>query len=373
MSPAGGLLARVDHAQRDRPWLAFPVAVLRKFGEDQAGNLAALIAYYAFFSFFPLLLVFVTVLGYVVAGHPGVQDQVIGTIKDQFPGLGGAIVPSGKRMKGSGFGLAVGIVLALWAGLGVGNAAQNGFNTVWQVPVADRPGLAKRTLRSVGLVAVIGLNVLVTTAISGLSSGIGSFGFGFGERLLVIVSLVVNIALFTVAFRILTVRDVGIGAVLPGAIVSAVCWQILQWFGGYLISQKLSTANSTYGTFAIVIGLLTWFFVVGQLVLLATELNVVRARRLWPRTLSGPPRTEADRRASLGYARTQLTRPGIRVELHFDTGEAIEAGTATGTTDDHPATSTTGDGPPDPAADRAAHPTTGDSPPEDRPTGERDR
>lgn len=319
MSPAA-LLARVDRYQRSRRGLALPTAVAKKFVEDQAGNLAALISYYAFFSFFPLLLVLVTVLGFVAAGNRQVEHRVMDTITQQFPGLGDAIMPAGARLHGSGFGLVVGIVLALWAGLAVANAAQTAFNTVWQVPVADRPGLPKRTLRSVGLLAVLGGNIIVTTAISGLSAGAGSLGFGFGAGarvLLLLLSLAVNVVLFSVAFRILTVRDVSTSAVLPGAVVAAVGWQVLQWVGGYFMSSKLSSASGTYGTFAIVIGLLTWFFILGQLILLATELNVVRVRRLWPRSLSGPPTTDADRRLVRGMVAMQRLAPGIRVHVDF--------------------------------------------------------
>ncbi len=317
---APSLKARLDRYQQDRPWLALPVAVLKKFGEDQAGNLAALISYYAFFSFFPLLLVLVTALGFAVAGNRHVQDRVMHTVTQQFPGLGDTIVPSGQTLQGSGFGLAVGIVLALWAGLAVANAAQNGFNTVWQVPLADRPKLPRRTLRSLGLLAVLGSNIIITTLVSGLSSSVGSlnFGLGYGARLLLLAaSLVINILLFTVAFRILTVRDVSTRAVLPGAVLAAVGWQLLQWVGGWYITTKLQSSTSTYGTFAIVIGLLTWFFLLGQLVLLATELNVVRARRLWPRGLAEEPGTDADRRAVRGYAAIQRQSPGVRIDVRF--------------------------------------------------------
>lgn len=71
------LLAAVDSYQQRHRWLAFPLAVWRKFGDDQAGSLAALLAYYAFLATFPLLLVLVTVLGLVLAGNPGLQRDVL--------------------------------------------------------------------------------------------------------------------------------------------------------------------------------------------------------------------------------------------------------------------------------------------------------
>lgn len=327
-----GLKAGLDRYQRSRPWLALPVGVLKKFAEDQAGNLAALISYYAFFSFFPLLLVLVTALGFAAAGNEHLQAQILHTVSSQFPGLGGTVVPAGQKLHGSGFGLAVGVVLALWAGLGVANAAQNGFNTVWQVPLVDRPGLLKRTVRSAGLLAVLGTNIIVTTVISGLSSGAGSLGFGLGAGvrfLLLLGSLAINIVLFVVAFRVLTVRDVSTRAVLPGAVLAGVGWQILQWIGGWIITSKLQSASATYGTFAVVIGLLTWFFLLGQLILLATELNVVRARRLWPRGLLPEHVTDADVRVYRGLASMQRLVPGVRIDVRVERDGKGEAAAST--------------------------------------------
>ena len=69
-------LQRIDAFQQRRKWLAFPFAVVKKFGDDRAGNLAALIAYYGFFSLFPLLLVMVSVLGFILRGHPDLQSRI---------------------------------------------------------------------------------------------------------------------------------------------------------------------------------------------------------------------------------------------------------------------------------------------------------
>ena len=80
-----------DRAQRKHPVLAVPVAVVKKFGDDQGGGLAALVAYYSFFSLFPLLLVFVTVLGYVLQGNADLQKSVEKSVLDQLPVIGDQI------------------------------------------------------------------------------------------------------------------------------------------------------------------------------------------------------------------------------------------------------------------------------------------
>jgi hypothetical protein len=65
-----GPVHRFDDYQQKSKWLALPMAVVKKFGDDQGGNLAALLAYYAFLSVFPLLLVFTTILAYALHGNP---------------------------------------------------------------------------------------------------------------------------------------------------------------------------------------------------------------------------------------------------------------------------------------------------------------
>ena len=73
MNMAQRVLRATDELQQRHAWLAVPVAVWKKFGDDQAGNLAALIAYYSFVAIFPLLLVLVTVLDLVLKNDPGLQ------------------------------------------------------------------------------------------------------------------------------------------------------------------------------------------------------------------------------------------------------------------------------------------------------------
>lgn len=121
-----------DRFQQRHKLVGIPIAVLKKFSDDQAGNKAALIAYYAFFSIFPLLLLFVTILGFVLHGDPGAQKAVLNSALKQFPIIGTSVKT--HSLSGNGIGLAVGIVGSLLSGLGITMAAQNAFNTVYAVP-----------------------------------------------------------------------------------------------------------------------------------------------------------------------------------------------------------------------------------------------
>src|SRR6266516_1237249 len=128
-----------ERFQQRHSALGFPVAVVKKFGDDQADKHAALLAYYAFISLFPLLLVFVTVLGYTLANNPGLQQQLIDTVIARFPGFGPQLQASIRTIGGSGIGLVIGVLGTLWGGLGIAQSAQDAMNAVWNIPYKDRP------------------------------------------------------------------------------------------------------------------------------------------------------------------------------------------------------------------------------------------
>ena len=115
-----------DRHQQQHRWLAIPIAVIKKFGDDHGGSLAALVAYYAFFSLFPLLLAFVTILGFVLQGNPGAQHSIETSVLGQFPVIGKQIKV--HALTGHTVALVIGVVGSVWGGLGVTQAAQTAFD-----------------------------------------------------------------------------------------------------------------------------------------------------------------------------------------------------------------------------------------------------
>jgi membrane protein len=309
MTDVKSVVRRLDESQRERPWLGFPLAVFKKFGEDQAANLAALIAYYGFFSIFPLLMVFVTVLGYALRGNPQLQQTITDSAFANFPVVGTQLSQNVHSLTGSGVALVIGILLTLWSGLGVLKVTQTAMNVVWNVSYHRRPNFVASTARAGIMLVVLGV---ITIA----SAAAGSVGAGRGGLLWwtvgILISLVLNTVLFMLTFRVLTVEDVSWADVRVGAITGAVVWTLLQAFGGYYVGHQLGGASDTYGTFAVVIGLLGWIFIGAQATLLAAEINVVKARRLWPRSLQ-PPLTEADGRALKIYGLQEKRRAEMEV------------------------------------------------------------
>lgn len=280
MNP-NALLRRFDAFQQRNRVLALPLAVQKKFGDDDAGSQAALIAYFGFFSIFPLLLVFTTVLGFVLEGDPSAREKILNSTLNQVPVIGEQL---GKgQLTGSGLGLAIGAVLALLSGLGVTVACQKAFDRVYGVSYPQRAGFVGARLRGLAVLAIAGTLQVVSTVGAGLITG------GLGGPLLflggIAVSFAVNLVLFSVVFRMLTSPSVPTDELKPGIVVASVAWAVLQAVGGVYIGHVIDSAGNTYGTFATVIGLLTWLFLGGRVVVYSAELNSVLARGLWPRAM----------------------------------------------------------------------------------------
>jgi YihY family inner membrane protein len=311
------LLRKIDGIQRSHRWLAFPFAVVKKFGDDGAGSKAALIAYYAFFSLFPLLLVFTTVLGFVLSGHRHLQTRVLHSALAQFPIIGDQISQNVRSLTGSAFALIVGILGTLWGGMGVTQAAEDAMNTVWNVPQRRLPSFLHRRLRGLIMLLIMGVGVIATTFLAGFATTGPDIGLKIGAG---VVSAAINLGLFLVAFRVLTAENLSWRDVLPGSVMAAILWGILQGVGGWYVARSLRGASQTYGFFAIVIGLLSWLYLGAQLILYSAEVNVVRKRRLWPRSLVIPPLGDKDKEALEALAKMEERRPEEHVTVSFDRG-----------------------------------------------------
>jgi membrane protein len=304
----------LDRHQQQSRRLAIPFAVLKKFGDDQAGSLAALVAYYAFFSIFPLLLVFVTVLGFVLQGDPHAQHSVQNSVLGQFPIIGDQL--KGHSLHGHTLALIIGVLTSLLAGLGVTGAAQNALNRVWAVPMKARPDFLGSRLRGLLLLLVLGGMFMLSTIGSGLIAG--GLGGTAAKIAGIAVSLLLNFALFTAAFRLLTSVDVTLRQLLPGVLFAGMMWEVLQTVGGIYLNHVVRHSTSTYGLFAFVIGVLTWLHLGAQLTLYGAEINVVLARKLYPRSLFGPPSEPADEKTLTALAKVEERSEQQHVEVDFE-------------------------------------------------------
>jgi membrane protein len=324
-----GWLNRLQQRVRS---VGFIVAVVYKYVDDQGGYLAALITYYAFVSLFPLLLLSTTVLGVVLVGHPQLQHEILHSALSEFPVIGEQLGQP-RQLSGGVTAVVVGIAGALYGVLGVGQAAQNAMDTVWAVPRHRRPDPVRSRVRSLLLLIVLGSAAIAATVISAIGRAAQSLGW-WGSAGCLLAAVAINMGICLVVFRVSTARALSFAQVLPGALVAAVMWQLLQWFGAGYVAHTVRTASATNGVFALVLGLLAFLFLVSTTLVMCAEINVVRVDRLYPRALltmfiDDAELTAADRETYARRAKAEQVKTFEQVEVSFDEPDpATEEGPA---------------------------------------------
>jgi membrane protein len=321
VNPFERRIRTVDAWQQRHRVPAFTFAVFKKFGDDQAGNLVALLTYYAFLATFPLLLALTGILGLVLNGDPSLQARIQASALAEFPIIGTQLSSQiGVSSLGhSTAALIIGIIGAVLGGQGLANALQNTFNSVWNVPKVARPGFPSNYLRTLGLIGLLGVGAVATAAAASLAGAGHLLGLsGLPTQILTFaLSTAIDMGLFFAAFRLATAKTVATRDLLLGAILSSIAWQILLSLAGVIISRDLKHAQAVAGFFGIVLGLLAWFGLQATATLYAVEVDVVRARHLWPRSITQPPLTSADKQFLQDATAEETRRPEQKVTVEF--------------------------------------------------------
>jgi uncharacterized BrkB/YihY/UPF0761 family membrane protein len=286
-----GLIAKVDSWQRHNRVAGPAYAVVRKFSDDQANLLVVCLGWYGFLSIYPLLLVVVTVFGFI--GVSSLGGGLVNTLH-QFPVIGADFnsSPGGHHLQGSVPALVVGMAGLIYGAQGVTQYAQQAMSQVWNIPQLERPRFVTRLVRSLLGLAVIG-GAFVVNALVG--SIVGGSGPGPVLRVIAIVAMIImNVGFYLGAFRVLTPKEIPTTALRPGAVLGSVGFTLLTTVGAGLMQHQLRHTTDTYGAFGAVIGLVSFLLLLAKLSLYAAELNPVVARTLWPRALPTCEPTAAD-------------------------------------------------------------------------------
>ena len=294
MNAAERIIRRADAWQQRHKPAAFIVGVIKKYGDDNAGQLVASFSHAAFISLFPLLLVLVTILGLVVSSDPALQHRVMSAVTHQFPLMSQDLSNVRQLHKSSLIGLIVGLVVATWGTTGLAQTGMFTMAQIWNIPGPQRPGYLQRLGRTGLFLLVLAVGVIATTALASLNAfgNQGPLVVGGADAL----ALCTNTGMYVLSFRVLTPKGVPTRDLVPGAMLGGLAWTGLQ-AGGALVVSHFLNSGSVYGIFGIVLSLLAWIYLVLTVTVYAAEVNVVRVRRLWPRSLVPPPLTEADRAA----------------------------------------------------------------------------
>ena len=315
MNPVEKAIRKLDTTQQRFTPAAFVFGVVKKYGDDNGGVLAANLAYSAFVSIFPLLLILATVLGLIASVDPSFRTQAENAVASQFPLIGHQLTGSVHELRRSSIiGLIIGFIGLIWGATGLAQAGLFTMAQVWNLPGPARPGFVPRLGRAMLFLGLLGGGVIATTLLASFNTyGHNNSGFvSFAEAL----AATVNFGMYLGAFRVLTPKGVPTRDLLPGAVLGGIAWTLLQILGTYLVHHFLRS-DSVYGVFATVLGLIAWIYVAVQVTVYCAEVNVVLARRLWPRGIVQPPLTEADRHVMALQALQNQRRPEQHVEVTF--------------------------------------------------------
>jgi len=318
MNPVEKALRKVDATQRRFTPTAFVFGVIKKYGDDNGGVLASNLAYSSFVSLFPLLLILVTILGLIAAHDPSFRESAVkDAVANQIPLLGQALTSNVNALqRSSTIGLIVGLVVLIYGVTGLAQAGLFTMEQVWNLPGPARPGYVQRLGRAVLFLGLLGAGVIVTTGLSSLTNYLHHQGSWF-NILIYVVTALFSAGMYLGAFRALTPKGVPTRSLLPGAITGGILWTVLQVLGTWLVHRFLHS-NSVYGVFATVLGLLAWIYLAIEITVYSAEINVVLARRLWPRAIVQPPLTEADRSSMALQALQNQRRPEQHITVTFD-------------------------------------------------------
>ena len=319
MNPVERAIRGIDATQQRYTPTGFVFGVVKKYGDDNGGALVSNLAYSAFVSVFPLLLILTTILGLVAAVNPTVRTDVLNAVSNQVPLIGKTLTGNVHQLKRSSvIGLIVGVIGLLWGATGLAQSGLFTMEQVWNLPGPARPGYVQRLGRAGLFIGLLGAGVIVTTGLASLNT---YFLKGFWWVILAeMLAAAFNVGMYIGAFRVLTPKGVPTRKLIPGAITGGILWTVLQVLGTYLVHHFLHS-DSLYGIFGTVLGLLAWIYLAVEVTVYSAEINVVLARRLWPRSIVQPPLTEADRASMALQALQNQRRPEQHVEVTFNDRE----------------------------------------------------
>lgn len=315
-SVPGEVLRWLDRAQARHWWLAHPIGVVKKFGDDRSGALAGVVTYQLFFGMLPLLVVVLTIFGTILQGSSDLRDAVVDSTLRQLPVIGERLENDLSALTVTGPWVAVSVAALFWRATGIYNSLQYALNQVWGVPSVHRQSFIGRLLRAVLLfvlllVAAVGSAILRQEALT----PVGGF---WGELAKLGGSTIVTIAVLVGAFRLVLSAQVETWQIVPAAVLSGLLWQLLQRLGETIVMRELTRAEDLYGGLATVIVVLLWLNLLARAAIFANEWAVVSLCGLWPRRIMQPPLSEADRDVLEVLVRNERRRPEQHVAVWFD-------------------------------------------------------
>jgi membrane protein len=263
--------------------------------EDQAPTLGAALAYYTVFSLAPLLIIVISISGWVF-GKEAAEGQIFEQLRD-FMGdeIGRAMevmVQNASEKPTTGMvATLIGFVTLLFGASGVFGQLQTSLNAIWGVqpkPGRGILGILRDRILSFGFILVVGFLLLVSLL---LTAAISFVGNRFGEMvpgmealvqfLNSVFSLAVITLLFAMMFKFLPDAKIAWRDVWIGALITAALFTLGKFALGFYLGR--SGVASSYGAAGSLIVLLLWVYYSAQIVFFGAEFTQVYANRFGTR------------------------------------------------------------------------------------------
>jgi membrane protein len=311
------IITAVDNYQRRHTALGFMYAIVKKYGQDNGSYQSSIITYYALLSLFPLLIVFTTVSQLVLRTHHSLHAKVISGLNRYFPIIGNQLQESVHSPKKAGIALVISLLITLYGARGVASAVQFSINSLWHVPPTKQPSFPKNTIRAFGIIFTAGAGFIVAAVLAGYTA---ILGHSIEVKVLsTIISMFILWGTFIFLFKLALTGNKPVRSVAVGAGFVAIGIQLLQTLGSTILAHELKSLSNMSDTFALVIALMFWIYLQAEIILYGVEIDVIRHRHLYPRSLQ-PPLTDADKQAYTSYAQGRRLTSGesVKVKFHKD-------------------------------------------------------
>ena len=165
-STGGRLQTKLDNVQLNNKLLGFVYALQKKYSQDQAGNLGALITYYGFLSLFPLLVALMSLAQLSILRSAHLNQVITKAMLNYFPLIGHQLQSHVHAQQKASIALIISALITIYGARGVASALQQAMNSIWLVPMGKRASGIKQNLRSLGIILSAGTGFLATGLLS---------------------------------------------------------------------------------------------------------------------------------------------------------------------------------------------------------------
>ena len=264
-------MQRLQAIQQSRPGL-----FVKKLMDDQAPNLAALLAWGTLSALLPLILGMLSLIGLILR-DPKRLDQVYATVLSVLPSDMTSLMSGVLNTMRQGSAASVGVIALLLLLVNGSNFFTNMASVFDRVYAVEPRNFVVERLIAVAMLIVTAALLVTSTAAAGIVSLVDTFpdflpvGPAPGKIAGWSVSIVSIFAMFLVLYRVLPNKQLGWRQVVPGTFLSSVLLQVISEV--FPVYVRLFPPNQAYALFGVFLVFTFWLYLLGFVLVLGAELN----------------------------------------------------------------------------------------------------